>query len=464
MNEYDQYDATGLAALIATGGLSASEVIEIAIARIEALNPALNAVVANLFDEARVAVRNGLPNGPLRGVPYLVKDLNTLVAGVPATSGSRAFQKFVPKDDSTLISRLRATGLVILGKTNTPEFGLSGTTETKVGGPGRNPWNPERTSGGSSGGAASALASGLCTLASGSDGGGSIRIPASFCGVFGIKPSQGRVPRFGGYGRPAANQFSQSGPMSRTVAESAMFLQVLAGGDLRDPTSRREEPPDFSAGLKEGVRGLRIAWSSDLGYAGVDPEVARIAGEGAKVFQELGAVVEEPQLVVEDPFQSFWDAFATAAYTSYGHLLPEHEADFTDYGLRSLEHGASISGADLSRALLRVDVLRRQMEIFFDDYDLLVTPTMAVPAFPIEERPSVIGGKEVDSFWGFLPFTFPINMTGQTASSVPCGFSSDGMPIGLHIIGPHGSEARVLQASAAFEEARPWSDKRPVVS
>ena len=239
---------------------------------------------------------------------------------------------------------------------------------------------------------------------------------------------------------------------------------MLAGGDLRDPTSRREEPPDFSAGLKEGVRGLRIAWSSDLGYAGVDPEVARIAGEGAKVFQELRAVVEEPQLVVEDPFQSFWDAFATAAYTSYGHLLQEHEADFTDYGLRSLEHGASISGADLSRALLRVDVLRRQMEIFFDEYDLLVTPTMAVPAFPIEERPSVIGGKEVDSFWGFLPFTFPINMTGQTASSVPCGFSSDGMPIGLHIIGPHGSEARVLQASAAFEEARPWSDKRPVVS
>jgi len=175
-------------------------------------------------------------------------------------------------------------------------------------------------------------------------------------------------------------------------------------------------------------------------------------------------VVEEPQLVIEDPFGAFWDAFATAAYTSYGHLLPEHKDDFTDYGLRSLEHGASLSAADLSRALLRVDVLRRQMELFFEDYDLLLTPTMAVTAFPIEDRPSVIGGKEIEPFWGFLPFTFPINMTGQTASSIPCGFSADGLPIGLHIIGPHGAEALVLQASAAFEEARPWIQKRPLVS
>ena len=168
-----------------------------------------------------------------------------------------------------------------------------------------------------------------------------------------------------------------------------MFLQVLAGNDPRDPTSLRQDAPDFSAGLTKGVKGLRIAWSADLGYAGVDPEVARISGEAAQVFQELGAVVEEPQLVIEDPFNAFWDAFATAAYTSYGHLLPEHKDDFTDYGLRSLEHGASLSAADLSRALLRVDALRRQMELFFDDYDLLLTPTMAVTAFPIEDRPSV---------------------------------------------------------------------------
>ena len=456
--------------LIGSKGVSVPELVEFFYQRIEQLDPRLNAYLAlcpdQAIDQARAAqeaVQRGDSLGPLHGIPVSIKDLE-MTKGIPTTVGSAVFKDRTPEADSVVVERIRQAGAIILGKTNTPEFGLSGTTETKVGGPGRNPWNPERTSGGSSGGAAAALASGLCTLASGSDGGGSIRIPASFCGVFGIKPSQGRVPRFGGYGRPAANQFSQSGPLSRTVADAAMFLQVLAGNDPRDPTSLRQDAPDFSAGLTKGVKGLRIAWSADLGYAGVDPEVARIAGEAAQVFQELGAVVEEPQLVIEDPFNAFWDAFATAAYTSYGHLLPEHKDDFTDYGLRSLEHGASLSAADLSRALLRVDVLRRQMELFFDDYDLLLTPTMAVTAFPIEARPSVIGGKEVEPFWGFLPFTFPINMTGQTASSIPCGFSADGLPIGLHIIGPHGAEALVLQASAAFEEARPWIQKRPVVS
>ena len=456
--------------LIGSKGVSVPELVEFFYQRIEQLDPRLNAYLAlcpdQAIDQARAAqeaVQRGDSLGPLHGIPVSIKDLE-MTKGIPTTVGSAVFKDRTPEADSVVVERIRQAGAIILGKTNTPEFGLSGTTETKVGGPGRNPWNPERTSGGSSGGAAAALASGLCTLASGSDGGGSIRIPASFCGVFGIKPSQGRVPRFGGYGRPAANQFSQSGPLSRTVADAAMFLQVLAGNDPRDPTSLRQDAPDFSAGLTKGVKGLRIAWSADLGYAGVDPEVARIAGEAAQVFQELGAVVEEPQLVIEDPFNAFWDAFATAAYTSYGHLLPEHKDDFTDYGLRSLEHGASLSAADLSRALLRVDVLRRQMELFFDDYDLLLTPTMAVTAFPIEDRPSVIGGKEVEPFWGFLPFTFPINMTGQTASSIPCGFSADGLPIGLHIIGPHGAEALVLQASAAFEEAQPWIQKRPVVS
>ena len=226
----------------------------------------------------------------------------------------------------------------------------------------------------------------------------------------------------------------------------------------------REAPPEFASNLNAGVRGLRIAWSTDLGYAAVDPEVARITEQAARVFDELGATVEEPPLVIEDPFPAFWDLFATATYTSYGHLLDAHRDDFTDYVRRSLEHGAQVTGADLSRGLLRVDQLRRQMEDFFDDYDLLLTPTMAVPAFPIEQRPSVIGGKQVEPFWGYLPFIFPINMTGQTASSVPCGFSADGMPIGLHIIGPKGAEARVLQASAAFEQARPWSGHRPPIS
>jgi aspartyl-tRNA(Asn)/glutamyl-tRNA(Gln) amidotransferase subunit A len=252
--------------------------------------------------------------------------------------------------------------------------------------------------------------------------------------------------------------------MSRTVADNALLLQALAGPDARDVTSIKSAPPNFSGGLSDGVAGMRIGWSSDLGYAGVDPDVLNVTQGAVQVFQELGAQVEEAGIVIEDPFEAFWTVFSTASYTSYGHLIEERWEDFTYYGQRTFEYGATVTGPDLSRALLRVDQLRRQMEYLFDEFDLLVTPTMAVPAFPIEQRPSVIGGKEVDPFWGFLPFTFPINMTGQTASSVPCGFSADGMPIGLHIIGPHGSEARVLQASAAFEGARPWAHHRPPVS
>jgi aspartyl-tRNA(Asn)/glutamyl-tRNA(Gln) amidotransferase subunit A len=462
--------ATGLSRLIRSREVSVVELTELFYRRIEELNPKLNAYLALCPDQAMAgaraaqeAVQRGDSLGPLHGIPISVKDLE-MTKDIPTTLGSLVFRGRVPDVDSVVVERVRRAGAIILGKTNTPEFGLSGTTENKLGGACRNSWNTERTPGGSSGGAAAALATGMSTLATGSDGGGSIRIPASFSGVFGIKPSQGRVPRYGGYGRPAANQFSQSGPMSRTVRDAAVLLQVMAGPDSRDPTSMREQPPDFMAGLDAGVRGWRIAWSANLGYATVDQEVARLTAEAARFFETLGATVEEPNLAIEDPFSAFWDIFATAAYTSYGHLLEDHRDDLTDYGLRALEHGAYLSGADLNRALLRVDQLRRQMEDFFDGYDLLLTPTMAVPAFPIEQRPSVIGGREVEPFWGYLPFTFPINMTGQTAGSVPCGFSADGMPIGLHIIGPRGAEAKVLQASAAFEQARPWSDKRPQVS
>jgi aspartyl-tRNA(Asn)/glutamyl-tRNA(Gln) amidotransferase subunit A len=473
--------ATQLRRLIDTKEVSIVELTELFYRRIEELNPRLNAYLALCPDQALVQARAAQEKvrqrgradslGPLHGIPISIKDLEA-TKDIPTTVGSAVFRGRTPEQDSIVVERVRQAGAIILGKTNTPEFGLSGTTENKLGAPCRNPWNLERTSGGSSGGAAAALASGLCTLATGSDGGGSIRIPASFSGVFGIKPSQGRVPRYGGYGRPSANHFSGSGPMSRTVADSALLLQVLAGPDPRDPTCRREPPPDFLADLDGGVRGWRIAWSPDLGYAAVDPEVVRVTAAAAQVFEELGATVEQPAFAIEDPFPAFWDIFATAAYTSYGDLLEDHREDLTEYGRRSLEHGATVTGAAYSRALLRVDRLRRQMETFFDQYDLLLTPTMAVPAFPIEQRPSVIGGREVNPFWGYLPFTFPINMTGQTASSVPCGFSAPstslragyGLPIGLHIIGPWGAEGRVLQASAAFEEARPWTQRRPPVS
>ena len=462
--------AVELAQNIREKKISSLEATENFFQRIDQLDSQLNSYLTLCRDQALAdaraadeAVQKGSELGPLHGVPISIKDLE-LTKGVTTTMGSAWFRDRVPDMDSIVVERVKASGAIILGKTNTPEFGLSGTTENKLGEPCRNPWNTERTPGGSSGGAAAALAAGLCSLSMGTDGGGSIRIPASFTGLFGIKPTQGRVPRYGGYGRPAANHFSQSGPITRTVADSALLLQVVAGPDSRDVTSIRQPAPDFSAGLADGVKGMRLAWSSDYGFAAVDPEVVQVTERAAKLFAGMGATVEDANLKLDDPFDTFWNIFATASYTSYGHLFDEGRNELTDYGVTSMEHGRTVTGADLSRAIYDVDRLGRQMEEFFDDFDLLISPTMAVPAFPIKQRPSVIGGREVDPFWGFVPFTYLINITGQTAASVPCGYSSDGMPIGLHIIGPKGSEAKVLQASAAFEQAQPWAGKRPGVS
>ena len=462
--------AVELAQNIRNKKVSSLEATENFFQRIDQLDSQLHSYLTLCRDQAladaRAAdadVQQGSKLGPLHGVPISIKDLET-TKGVVTTMGSAIFKDRVPDMDSIVVERIKAAGAIILGKTNTPEFGQSGTTENKLGEPCRNPWNTDRTPGGSSGGAAAALAAGLCTLSMGTDGGGSVRIPASFTGLFGIKPTQGRVPRFGGYGRPSANHFSQSGPITRTVADSALLLQVIAGPDTRDITSIRETAPDFSANLSSGVSGMRLAWSSDLGYAAVDPEVVDITKQAAMKFIGLGANMDDAKLKLEDPFETFWNIFSTAAYTSYGHLLEEHRNDLSDIGLMSIEHGQQTTGADMSRAIYEVDRLGRRMEEFFDNFDLLLTPTMAVPAFPIDQRPSVIGGKTVDPFWGFLPFTYPINISGQTAASIPCGYSSDGMPIGLHIIGPKGSEAKVLQACAAFEAANPWAGDRPGVS
>jgi aspartyl-tRNA(Asn)/glutamyl-tRNA(Gln) amidotransferase subunit A len=458
---------TELRKLIDAKMVSIVELTELFYRRIEKLNPGLNAYLTLCPDQAlasaraaQEAVERGNLLGPLHGIPVSIKDLE-LTKDIITTMGSVVYRDRVPNIDSVVVERVRNAGAIILGKTNTPEFGISGTTENNLGDSCRNSWNIERTSGGSSGGAAVAVASGLCAISIGSDGGGSIRIPASFNGVFGIKPSQGRVPRVGGYGRPSVNHFSQAGPISRTVRDSALLLNVLSGPDHRDPTSMREWPPDFAADLEGGVRSMRIAWSTDFGYAAVDPEVARVTANAACIFEELGAVVEEANLILEDPFPAFWDIFATTAYTSYGHLLDDHQNEITDYARYCLKHGSRVSGADYSRALLHVCQLRQQMETFFEKFDLLLTPTMAVSAFPVGQRPPVIGGKQVNPHLGYLPFTFPINMTGQTASNLPCGFSVDGLPIGLHVIGPRGAEARVLKASAAFEQAQPWIQYRP---
>ena len=457
--------------LIADKQVSPVELTAMYLERIERLDPQLNAYLTVARDEAMAAaqvaetsVMRGDAGGALHGVPISIKDLE-MTKGMRSTGGSLPFKDRIPEADSIVVERVKAAGAIILGKTNTPEFGHRGTTENLLGDACRNPWNTDRTPGGSSGGAAAAVAAGLCALATGSDGGGSIRIPASFCGVYGIKPTQGRVPRYSGApAAPVANQISQSGPITRTVRDAALLLQALAGHDARDPGSLRQPPGDYTAALERDIDGLRIGWSADYGYAPVDPEVVDICGNAAQAFEQLGCNVEESGLALNSPQEAFRVIFASNTYAASGYLLSENAHELTDYFREAMEFAATLAAADYARALGEIDAMRAQFDALFERCDLLLSPTMAVPAFPIERHPAQIGGRAVDPFFGYLPFTYPINAIGHPAASVPCGFSSDGMPIGLHIIGRKYDEETVLAASAAFERAMPWTNNRPAVS
>jgi aspartyl-tRNA(Asn)/glutamyl-tRNA(Gln) amidotransferase subunit A len=465
--------ATELRTLIASRSISPVELTDLYLDRIERLNGSLNAYLAVAAESARssakeaeAAVLRGDALGPLHGIPVSVKDLE-FTRGIATTGGSLAFASRVPNQDSLVVERLRGAGAVILGKTNTPEFGLSGTTENRLGGPCRNPWDPARTSGGSSGGAAAALLSGLCAISTGTDGGGSIRIPSSFCGAYGIKPTQGRIPRFPTAIPAIANQLSQPGPIARTVADAAVMLSVLAGYDSRDPAALRQQPEDYQAATKRSVADLRIAWSPDFGYAAVEPEVVDICRAAVGRFADFGCSVEEVDLSLEDPFTAFWTIFAVNSFAAFNSLYETKSDLLTDYARATFEHAASLTATDYTHALGQVDRLRAQFLDLFNQYDLLLSPTMAVPAFPIEQRPDIIAGKPVNPFWGFLPFTFPINLIGHPAASVPCGMAAggeQGLPVGLHIIGRFGDESAVLSASAAFERTGAIAPTRPQVS
>ena len=453
--------------LLDTRRVSSTELTEMFLRRIERLNPKLNAYLTVTGEEALAAAKaadekigQGRENGPLLGIPISLKDLEA-TKGIRSTMGSLAYQDTIPEMDSVVAERVKASGAVLLGKTNTPEFGLQGTTENRLGDPCRNPWNTERTAGGSSGGAGAAVAAGMCPFATGTDGGGSIRNPSSFNGIFGIKPTLGRVPRAGGLGRPAPNLTSQSGPMARNVRDAAILLKVLAGHDSRDPGSMRDSVPDFLAGLDNSVRGLRLAWSTGMGYAAIDPEVASITSTAARVFEELGCTVDDPAFALDNPIPAFLTIFYTGNYTVYGHLMEECPEKLSDNARFCFEHGSQATAADYARAIRAVDEMKAKIDDLMDTYDLLLTPTMAVPPFPIGQPPDRIDGKDVPPRSSYSPMTRPFNLSGQPAASVPCGFSSEGLPIGLHIIGKRGDEATVLRASAAFEQARPWEHLRP---
>ena len=464
--------ATELLELISTKQVSPVELTELYFSRIDKLDPQLNSYLHLTHDDAmrtasaaEAALVRGDELGVLHGLPISIKDTQ-MTKGVRTTQGSLVFKDRIPEKDAAVAERVRHAGAVILGKTNVPEFGLVGTCENRLGDPGRNPWNTDHTPGGSSGGAAAAVAAYLCPLATGSDGGGSIRIPANFCGIYGIKPTHGRVSGYTGLdGDPMPYIFSQNGPLTRTVRDSALLLQVLAGYDPRDPTSLRESPPDFVSAIDKEIKGLRVAWSPDFGFADVDAEVLDVIFKAAQVFEELGCHVEESDLVLEPPYDTFGSIMAADAFATLGGYLATHGDQMTDFARFFLELGARVTAAEYARALGLIDVLKARMTDLFEEYDLLLSPTACFPAFPNEGFPGQIRGKSSypEQYWNGA-FTFPINVIGHPAATVPAGFSSDGLPIGLHIVGRKGGEETVIAASASFERVRPWIQHRPAVS
>lgn len=459
--------ARDLAKLVCSRKLSPVELAETTLRRIEQLNGTLNAYLAvdaeRVLADARIAERRAasLADPPmLLGVPVSVKDL-VHVKGMPCTGGSLAYAGFVPTEDAIVVERLRQAGAIIVGKTNTPEFGLSATTENRLRGDGRNPWDPTRTSGGSSGGAAASVAAGMGPLGLGSDGGGSVRIPASFCGVFGIKPSYGLIPTLGGHS--SMPLFSHFGPLARTVEDAAIFMQATAGYDPRDPRSRRVGSIDLMSVFKKPLRPLRVAWTPDLGYASVEAEIVEALVKTAQTLQGLGCEVEPTTLSLDAPFETAFGPIVQAdAFTAQGHLLDDDKVELlSDTAKRTMEAGREITGQTYSLAMRAAELVRAELLGFFDDYDLLLTPSTAVSAFVCGDRPKKINGVEVGRLWGAFPFSVPFNLSGQPAASVPCGLSRDGLPIGVQIVGQIGEDAMVLGVANALEEANPWAQQLP---
>lgn len=456
--------------MIKSKKLSPVELMGAIIRRIGALNPKLNAYLTVVEEEAMQAARQaeaalgrGIDLGLLHGLPMSIKDLYC-TKGIRTTSGSLVYKDFVPDEEYTMVKRLKAAGAIIVGKTNTPEFGLAASTENRLGDACRNPWNTERTSGGSSGGAAASAAAGISPLALGSDGAGSIRIPGSFCGVYGLKPTNGRVPYELDRVSGAILDNACLGPLTRNVKDAALMMNVMSGPDGIDYMCIRAAPPDFLKELNGSLKKLRIAWSSDLGYdVTVDPKVKSITESAVHAFEELGHEVEEATPSTEAPFDAWTAVEGSQVNVARGSLLDQEADKLMPYTREFLGFARKLSGADVAKGWFKVEKWRGAMLEFFERYDLLVTPTVAVSALPIgEETKKLTIGELIN--WGLVPFTPIFNLTRNPAATVPCGFSSDGLPIGLQIVGRLEDDVTVLQASAAFEKVRPWADKRPLVS
>jgi aspartyl-tRNA(Asn)/glutamyl-tRNA(Gln) amidotransferase subunit A len=455
--------ATELLGLYRRRELSPVEAARAVLAQIDAQNPVTNAYCLVRGDEAMAAARHserrwhaGEPRGLLDGIPTSVKDL-LLTSGWPTLRGSLTIDRAGPWTvDAPAVARLREHGAVIVGKTATPEFGWKGVTDSPLTGVTRNPWDPAKTAGGSSGGAAAAVASGMAPLALGTDGGGSIRIPASFCGIVGLKPTHGRVPV---YPPSTFGTLSHVGPMARTVADAALLLDAIGVPDIADPLALDRQAP-VSAGLNAGaLSGLRVGYSPALGYAEVDPEVAGAVRGAAAALEQHGARVTQADPGFASPratFEVLWYAGAAKVVDD----IPGSRRHLIDPGLAEIaEQGRRYTAVDYLQALRERSELGIVMGAFHQTYDLLVLPTEPIVAFAAGVE--VPAGSAESRWTGWTPFTYPFNMTHQPAASVPCGFSAAGLPIGVQVVGPRHADALVLSACAAIEETLPWRDRWP---
>ncbi len=455
--------ATELLGLYRRRELSPVEATREVLARIDAQNARTNAYCLVRDDEALASARQseqrwhaGEPAGLLDGVPVSVKDL-LLTSGWPTLRGSLTTDKAGPwTADAPAVARLREHGAVLLGKTTTPEFGWKGVTDSPLTGVTRNPWDPGRTTGGSSGGAAAAVAAGMGPLALGTDGGGSIRIPASFCGIVGLKPTHGRVPV---YPPSTFGTLSHVGPMARTVADAALLLDALGSPDYRDPLALDRRAP-VSAELDTlEVSGLRVAYSPALGYAKVDPEVAAAVQRAVTALEQAGAVVTPADPGFASPLPAF-DVLWYAGAAKVVDDIPEDRRYLIDPGLAEIaEEGRRYSAVGYLQALRERSELGIAMGAFHQTYDLLVLPTEPIVAFAAGAE--VPDGSAQPRWTSWTPFTYPFNMSHQPAATVPCGFSASGLPIGVQVVGPRHADGLVLAACAAIEAALPWRDRWP---
>ena len=448
--------------------VSPREVMDAVLARIDAINPKVNAVVTLARDaalwEARratAALKRGAPLPPLFGLPVAIKDV-TATKGIRTTQGSKLFENHVPEADALVVQRVRAAGGIVIGKTNTPEFAFGPNTVNAVFGATRNPWNLERTAGGSSGGSAAGLATGMFPLAEGTDLGGSLRGPAAFCGVVGFRTTPGLIPRY-----PSAlawDTYSVEGPMARTVGDTALLLSVMAGADDRSPISYEVDTRELLASVKApSVKGWRIAWSTDFdGLVPVDDEVRQVFERAVGVFRALRARLEHATPDMQHVPEIVRTSRGLLMVARHADKLPEHRAILQEGLVENTEQGLALSSREIARGELLRTQLWEGVRTFFETHDLLLTPTLATPPFPLDQpHILMVNGQPLGKGMQRSYLTYAFSVLGLPAISIPCGFTRDGLPVGMQIVGRRRGEAAVLRAAAAFEAAQPWADRRP---